>query len=84
MDLHDKVRARGVHDAVVVIHSGTGRLRGFTPKDLTRNGLAIDRDVIYSLDISHRLGDLQALFPHRRFCIYTRDPDSPKGTLSPL
>ena len=62
MDLHDKVRARGLHDAVVVIHSGTGRLRGFTPKDLTRNGLAIDRDVIYSLDISHRLGDLRGFF----------------------
>jgi hypothetical protein len=84
MDLYDKVRAKGLHDAVVVIHSGTGRFRGFTPKDLTRNGLAIDGDVIYALDIPHRLGDLQALFARRRFYIYVRNPNSPTGTLNPL
>ncbi len=84
MDLYDKVRAKGLHDAVVVIHSGTGRFRGFTPKDLTRNGLAIDGDVIYALDIPHRLGKLRELFPHRRFYIYTRNPDNPTGTLKPL
>jgi hypothetical protein len=28
--------------------------------------------------------ELQELFPHQRFYIYMRDPDSPKGTLSPL
>ena len=84
MDLYDQVQASGLHDAVVVIHSGTGRLRGFTPQDLTRNGLAIDRDVIYALDIPHRLGKLRALFPHRRFYTYVRNPNSPIGTLSPL
>jgi hypothetical protein len=30
MDLYDKVRAKCLHDAVIVIHSGTGRFRGFT------------------------------------------------------
>ena len=84
MDLYDQVRAQGLHNAVVVIHSGTGRLRGFKPQDLTRNGLVLDRDVIYALDIWHHLGELRALFPHRRFYVYTRDPDSPTGTLSPL
>jgi hypothetical protein len=84
MDLYDQVRAKGLHDAVVVIHSGTGRFRSFTPKDLTRNGLAIDGDVIYALDIPHRLGQLRELFPHRRFYIYTRNPDNPTGTLNPL
>jgi hypothetical protein len=84
LDLYNQVRARGLHDAVVVIHSGTGRFRGFTPRDLTRNGLAIDGDVVYALDIPHRLGELQELFPHRRFYIYTRDRDSPTGTLRPL
>jgi hypothetical protein len=84
MDLYDQVRAHGLHNAVVVIHTGTGRLRGFTPEDLTRNGLAIDRDVIYALDIPHRLGDLRALFPRRRFYLYARAPDDPIGTLSPM
>jgi len=86
MDLYDQVRARGLHDAVVVVRSGTGRFRSlsFPPTDLTRNGLAIDRDVIYALDIPHRLGELRALFPHRRFYIYVRNPNSPTGTLSPL
>jgi Dolichyl-phosphate-mannose-protein mannosyltransferase len=84
MDLYDQARAQGLHNAVVVIRSGTGRLRGFKPQDLTRNGLAIDGDVIYALDIPDRLGDLRGLFPHRRFYIYARDPDSPVGALSPL
>jgi len=84
MDLYDQVRAQGLHNAVVVIHSGTGRLRGFRPRDLTRNGIAIDKDVIYALDIRRRLGELRALFPHRRFYIYARAPDNPTGTLSPL
>jgi hypothetical protein len=84
MDLYDKVRAIGLHDAVVVIDSGTGRFRGFTPEDLTRNGHAIDGDVIYALDIPYRLGELRELFPHRSFYIYTRNPDNPTGTLNPL
>jgi len=84
LDLYNQVRARGLHDAVVVIHSGTGRFRSFTPKDLTRNGLAINGDVVYAIDIPDRLGELRELFPHRRFYIYRRDPDSPTGTLSPL
>jgi Dolichyl-phosphate-mannose-protein mannosyltransferase len=84
MDLYDQARAQGLHNAVVVIRSGTGRLRGFKPQDLTRNGLAIDGDVIYALDIPDRIGDLRGLFPHRRFYIYARDPDSPVGALSPL
>jgi hypothetical protein len=84
MDLYDQVRAQGLHDAVIVILSGTGRFQSFTPKDLTRNGLAIDGDVIYALNIPHRLGELRELFPHRRFYIYTRNPDNPTGTLKPL
>ncbi|HEV2099198.1 MAG TPA: hypothetical protein VGR45_09760, partial [Stellaceae bacterium] len=84
MDLYDQVRTQGLHYAVVVIRSGTGLLRGFKPQDLTRNGLALDRDVIYALDIPDRLGDLRALFPHRRFYLYARDPDNPVGSLSPL
>jgi hypothetical protein len=83
-DLYDQVRAQGLHNAVVVIHSGTGRLRSFTPMDLTRNGLAIDGDVIYALDLRRRLGDLRKLFPRRCFYIYAREPDGPTGTLSPL
>lgn len=84
MDLYHKVRARGLHDVIVVIHSGTGPLRSFIPMDLTRNGLAMDRDVIYALDLRRWIDDLRKLFPHRRFYVCERDPDSPKGTLSPF
>jgi hypothetical protein len=86
MDLYDQVRAHDLHDAVVVIgfSSQTGRLRSMPLTDFTRNGLAIGGDIVYALDIPQRLSDLRSLFPHRRFYMYTRDPNSPRGTLSPL
>ena len=84
MDVYDQVRAQGLHHAVIVLRSGTGRSPALTPKDLTRNGLALDGDVIYALDIPDRLGELRALFPDRRFFLYRRDPDSTRGSLNPF
>ena len=84
MDVYDQVRAQRLHHAVIVLRSGTGRSPALTPEDLTRNGLAIDRDVIYALDIPDRLGELRALFPDRRLFLYRRDPDSPRGSLNPF
>ena len=59
MDMYDQVRARGLHNAVVIVHSGGGAYMPFTPKDLTRNGIEIgDQDVIYALDIPGRVSEL--------------------------
>jgi hypothetical protein len=84
MDLYDQVRAERLHNAVVVLHSGTGALRAMAPRDLARNGIDVDGEVLYVLDIPDRLPELQQRFPQRRFYIYEREELSPKGTLIPL
>jgi hypothetical protein len=83
MDLYHQVRVQGLHNAVVIVHSGTGRSPPLSPMDLTRNGLVIDGDVIYALDIPSRLKELKDLFPYRRFYIYVRAPSEATGILSP-
>jgi hypothetical protein len=90
MDLYDQVRAKHLHDAVVAIASPTGTLskvsRGLQmmPVDLTRNGIAADGQVLYVLDIFDQLEKLHRLLPRRRFYVYERDPDEPKGSLRRL
>lgn len=84
MDVYDQVWAAHLRNAVVVLHSGTGSLRAMEPRDLVRNGIDIDGEVIYVLDSPDQLPELQRLFPQRRFYIYDRQASSPKGTLRPL
>jgi hypothetical protein len=84
MDLYDRVAAAGLSNAVIVVHSGTSPLRRMDPRDLVRNSIALDGEVIYALDLSDRLGELRQLLPQRRFYIYERASDSPKGILRRL
>lgn len=84
MDLYDQVRGEHLRNAVVVIRSSTGRILPMGPMELTRNGIVLDGNVIYALDIPQHLKDLQQLFPHRQFYIYSRDSEKAKGTLQPL
>jgi len=84
MGLYDQVQAQHLPNAVVVVHSSTSSIYPMQPPDLVRNGINIDGEVIYVLDIPDRLPELQRLFPQRRFYIYERDELSPKGTLRPL
>ena len=83
MDLYDQVAARQLHNAVVVVHSGTGKVAPMHPRDLVRNGIEIGEgnDVIYALDIPDRLAALRALFPMRDFYIYERAAQSRTGSL---
>jgi hypothetical protein len=86
MDMYDQVRARGLHNAVVIVHSGGGAYMPFTPKDLTRNGIEIgDQDVIYALDIPGRVSELGQMFPGRALYIYSRKTiTASDGVLAPL
>ncbi len=86
MDMYDQVRARGLHNAVVIVHSGGGAYMPFTPKDLTRNGIEIgDQDVIYALDIPGRVSELGEMFPGRALYIYSRKTiTASDGVLAPL
>jgi hypothetical protein len=84
MDLYDQVAAEGLSNAVIVVHSGTSPTRLLGPRDLVRNGISLDREVIYALDLTDRLGELRQLFPQRVVYIYERASDSPKGVLRRL
>jgi hypothetical protein len=84
MDLYDQAQAEHLHDAVVIVRSATSRIAPMAPRDLTRNGIALDGEVIYALDIPDRLNNLRHIFPQRRFYIYEREPLADKGTLRPL
>jgi hypothetical protein len=88
IDLYDQVAACGLHHAVVVLRSGTGRsYNPLRPRDLTRNGISLaDADVIYiyALDLPERPAALKPHFPERGFFVYRRGLHAAKGTLSPL
>jgi hypothetical protein len=84
MDIYDQVRAEHLRNAVVVVHSSTSSIAPMDPRDLTRNGIDVEGDVIYVIDLPDRLPALQQLFPQRRFYVYERETRSPTGTLRPL
>ncbi|HUZ72440.1 MAG TPA: hypothetical protein VMU87_05600 [Stellaceae bacterium] len=84
MDLYDQVAQAGIHDAIVVVGSGTGVLRPMEPRDLLRNGINRTGDVIYALDLPGRLSELRRMFPGRKFYIYDRASNVVRGRLTPL
>jgi hypothetical protein len=73
-----------LHNAVVLVRSPTGAIRPLFQKDLTRNWLGRDGDVVYAHDPEGRFGELRSMFPTRRFFVYERGPNEQWGTLSPL
>ncbi len=86
MDVYDQVRVQHLRNAVVVIHSKTGAIsnKSMDQRDLTRNGITIDGEVLYVLDIPSQLQKLRLLFPDRQFYIYERDMSKSKGKLRQL
>jgi hypothetical protein len=84
MDLYDQVRARHLHDAVVVVRSGTSDIYKMYPPDLVRDGIDARGDVLYVLDVPAQMPELQHLYPGRRFYVYERADDRATGILRPL
>jgi hypothetical protein len=84
LDLYDAVDRAGLHQAIVIVRSGTSELRPMEPGDLTRNGLTFGGDVLYARDQdidNHRLRDA---FPDREIWAYEREPTERYGRLLPL
>ena len=80
-DLFFQVAAAGLRDAVVIVKSPTSLTRVMMPDNLVRNGLKVgDESVTYALDLGERHGELRALFPERRFYVYTDGKLVPEGT----
>jgi hypothetical protein len=84
MDLYDQVQAAQLHRAIVVLRSGTSNIASLHPYDLTRNGISLDGDVIYALDLRDSLTELQRLMPDRTMYVYERAPRSSTGALRRL
>jgi hypothetical protein len=86
MDIYDQVRMQHLRNAVIVIHSNTGAIPGISmdQQDLTRNGITVDGEVLYVLDIRSQLQRLRLLFPDRQFYIYEREVSNPNGKLRQL
>jgi hypothetical protein len=81
MDVYDQVDAAHLHNAVVILRSGTSPLRPMGPRDLTRNGIGVGGPVIYVRDIPGELEGLRRLFPGRCIYVYERAPLSSRGNL---
>jgi hypothetical protein len=84
MDLYDQVAKAGLHNALVVVQSGTGGGYYMEPRDLVRNGVDRQGDVLYALDLPGRMADLRALYPERQILIYQRSKLEVAGHLVPL
>jgi hypothetical protein len=78
MDIYDQVRRQRIENAVVLV-----RVEQNSP-DYLRNGLRFDGPVIYALDLPGRVGELETLYPGRRFYVYERGMDESQGRLIPL
>ena len=52
------------------------------PKDLTRNGISFDHDVIFALDKKERNEQLMRFYPERSFWRYERPPGESEGSLT--
>ena len=85
MNMYDQVRAQMLHNAVVIVHSGGGAYLSFTPKDLTRNGIAIATRMLLTLLIS-RDGSANSgkCFPAALFISFRGETAAFDGVLAPL
>jgi hypothetical protein len=84
LDLYDAVDRAGLHDAIVIVRSGTSELRPMEAGDLTRNGLTRGADVLYARDQGDDNRQLRAAFPKRQIWIYEREPNERYGRLVPF
>ena len=95
-DPYDQIEAQHLHNAVVLFAAGSGDIWEMSLGNMVRNGISLERDVIYAHagDIYEKrtaddanaraLVALRAYFPQRSFWIYERPEHNSVGTLSPV
>lgn len=83
LDLERLVEREELEDAIVIVSDGTGVARRMPPYDLTRNGTALDGEILYVLDLgADTPRQLRAHFPKRQLFRYRRAPDEVHGNLT--
>jgi hypothetical protein len=80
-DVYTKVEQKGIHNAVVILHSGTGLMRRMSNKELARNDKQYKDDVIYAVNQKERNIQLMEYYKDRDFYLYVRDEDDETGML---
>jgi hypothetical protein len=84
MDLYRLVEQENVHDAIVFLRSGTGVMRPMPARDLARNGIGFQNDVLYARDLGADNARLREYFPDRNIYVYYRDKNKQNGRLIAL
>ncbi len=84
MDLYRLVEQENVHNAIIFLRSGTGVMRPMPARDLTRNGIGFENDVLYARDLGADNARLKAYFPDKQLYMYYRDKNKPNGRLIAL
>jgi hypothetical protein len=75
------VAAHSLHHAVVFIGAQSG---DFEPRDLTRNQLDFQGDVVYVLDRGAENAVMMAHYPNRRYFLYTYNAQQARTELQEL
>jgi 4-amino-4-deoxy-L-arabinose transferase-like glycosyltransferase len=84
MDLYRLVARENVHDAIIILRSGTGVTRPMPARDLARNGIEFQNDVLYARDLGAKNAELNTYFPNRKFYMYHRRKNQQNGRLIAL
>jgi hypothetical protein len=84
MDLYKLVDEENLQDAIVILRSGTGVMRPMPARDLARNGIGFQNDVLYARDLGADNAELKTYFPNKKLYMYYREKNEPNGRLIAL
>jgi len=80
-DVYRLVDEQRVHNAVVLLSSGTSVIRPMPSGDLTRNDIGYTNDVLYAIDHIEANEPLMEYYGGRKFYRYVRAPGEARGKL---
>lgn len=80
-DLYAQVMESGIANAVVLVSTHTSVIRPMPVRDLIRNALDDNADVIYARDQGEKNAELMQFYPDRAFYRYIRDRERVAGQL---
>lgn len=82
MDLYDQISSNNIHNALILLESGTGVVRPMPIEDLLRNSIDYQQDVLYARSLGPDNVELIKDFPSRSIYRYSREPERSKGRLT--
>ncbi len=84
-DVFSLVKKQNIDNAVVIISSRTGAIRSMPPGDLVRNGISLDKSVLYARDLGKdSYKKIHKFFPEKTIYKYYRERKAPNGILTKL